>query len=483
MRMSKQKQVSEAKPKVVSNPQIQAKPRQKKSVPSTVTMVSMPVVNAKAAGIDVGSRFHMVAVGQDKAKDVVSFGVTTPDLHDLCQFLTKSGIQKVAMESTGYYWIPLYWMLQSYGFETIVVNPSDIKKFKKTDVDDALWIQQLHTLGLLNASFQVDNFGETLRSFVRRRRTLIQDRNRYMNRMHKVLILMNVQIGTQLTDLGGASGMDIIRAIVAGERDPNKLISFIRKGVKTTKHEILKALQGTWQPHFLFQLDQLLQSYDIASKQIAACDQQVEELLTAWHEDNTLNPPDPKEPPKPSEKKALDGKNLPPFQVTRLLNSMVGVDLLEVGGLNSRSMLEIIAETGTDLHQFPSAQHFASWLGLAPNTKKSGGKELSSRTPKRTNRAANAFRQVANAIGRSNEHPLKPFFHTIQKSKGWKAAVTATARKTALIYFCMVVNNQPFNYQKSEQQIQKQRQATLRKIQKSIKELNFSMDELNALAA
>lgn len=464
-------------------PAVKTMPRQKKSPAGTVSTVSLPLVNAKAAGIDVGSRFHMVAVGQDKVNDVVEFGVTTPDLHELCQFLTKSGIQKVAMESTGYYWIPLFWMLQSYGFETIVVNPADVKKFKKTDVSDALWIQQLHTIGVLTASFQVDNFGETLRNFVRRRRTLIQDRNRYMNRMHKVLILMNVQIGTQLTDLGGVSGMDIIRAIVAGERNPNKLISFIRKGVKTAKEEILKALQGAWQPQFLFELKQLLQSYDMASEQMKDCDQQIEELLKAWHSDNNLNPPDPEEPPKPSEKKAKDGKNLPPFQVTRLLNNMVGVDLLEVGGLNGGSMLEIIAETGTDLHQFPSDQHFASWLGLAPNNKKSGGKPLSSKTPKRNNRAANAFRQVANAVGRSNKHPLKAFFHTIQKRKGWKAAVTATARKLAVIYFNMVTKNQPFDYQKSEQQLQKQRQATLRKIQKSIKELNFSIEELNAIAA
>ena len=149
------------------------------------------------------------------------------------------------MESTGYYWIPLFWMLQSYGFEVMVVNPTDVKRYNrpKTDVLDACWLQQLHALGLLKSSFQMDNFGEMLRSYVRRRRNILQDRTRQMNRMHKVLILMNVQIGTQLTDLGGASGMDIIRHIVGGERDPKKLFSHIRKGVKTPEKELLKALE------------------------------------------------------------------------------------------------------------------------------------------------------------------------------------------------------------------------------------------------
>ncbi len=452
---------------------------------SSQAMMSLPVVNLHAAGIDVGSRFHVVAVGQNKDKDVEQFGVTTPDLHDLCAHLQSRGIRQVVMESTGYYWIPLFWMLQSYGFEVMVVNPADIKRYNrpKTDVHDACWLQQLHALGLLKSSFQMDNFGEMLRSYVRRRRNILQDRTRQMNRMHKVLILMNVQIGTQLTDLGGASGMDIIRDIVGGERAPQKLFRHIRKGVKTPEGELLKALEGTWQPQYLFELSQLLQTYDLAGLQLKACDAEIELLLEHWCTENDITPPDPKEPPTPSERKAKDGKNLPPLRVTKILRSITGVDMLAIGGVNGGCFLDVVAETGRDLHQFPSGQHYASWLGLAPNNKISGGKILSSKTPKRANRAAFAFKQAANAVGRCNSHQLKPFFHAMLKRKGWNGAVTATARKLAVIYYNMVTKQEPFNYQTVEEQQAKRRTAILKKIQKSIKELQFTVDELNLTAA
>lgn len=452
---------------------------------SSVATMTLPVVNLHAAGIDVGSRFHVVAVGQNKDQDVQQFGVTTPDLHDLCAHLQSRGICQVVLESTGYYWIPLFWMLQSYGFEALVVNPSDVKRYNrpKTDVLDACWLQQLHALGLLKSSFQMDNFGETLRSYVRRRRNILQDRTRQMNRMHKVLILMNVQIGTQLTDLGGASGMDIIRDIVRGERNPQKLFERVRKGVKTPEQELLKALQGTWQPQYLFELEQLLQTYDLATQQLKACDAEIEVLLEHWCSENNITPPDPKEPPTPSERKAKDGKNLPPLRVTKMLRLITGVDMLAIGGINGGCFLDIVAETGQDLHQFPSAQHYASWLGLAPNNKISGGKILSSKTPKRANRAAFAFKQAANAIGRSKNHPLKPFFHALLKRKGWNGAVAATARKLAVIYYNMITKQETFNYQDSEQHKAKKRMAILKKIQKSIKELQISADELYLTAA
>lgn len=457
--------------------------KKKQSKDNSEVSVTLPVVNAHAAGIDVGSRFHMVSVGQNKDKSVREFGATTPALHDLCVHLQAHGIRQVAMESTGYYWIPLYWMLQSYGFETIVVNPSDVKKFRKTDVLDAMWIQQLHALGLLKSSFQMDNFGETLRTYTRRRRTILQDRNRQMNRMHKVLVLMNIQIGVQLTDLGGAGGMDIIRDIVSGQRDPKKLVAHIRKGVKTPHEELLKALQGTWQPSHLFELKQLLQSYDIATQQIKDCDREIECLLEHWCTENDIPPPDPETPPTKSEKKATRGKNLPPFRVTRMLNQMVGINLLNIGGVNGGVMLDIISETGNDLRQFPSANHYASWLGLAPNTKISGGKVLSSTTPKRTNRAAAAFKQAANAIGRSKQHPLKPFFHAIQKRKGWNGAIGATARKLAVIYYKLVTENIEFDYRAIQQSEEQKKTAALAKIRKSINELNLKPEDIFISAA
>lgn len=444
------------------------------------TMIEMPVVNTNAAGVDVGSRFHMVSVGLDIAKDVKSFGATTSDLHDLCRHLQSEGVKTVAVESTGYYWIPLYWMLQSYGFEVVVVNPAQIKSYSrpKTDVKDACWIYQLHSLGLLKPSFQVDNFGESLRAVSRRRATVISDRNRYINRIHKVLVLMNVQIGTQLTDLGGVSGMEIIRAIVGGQRDPLKLHALIRGRVKTSKQDLIKGLEGTWQPHYLFELRQLLESYDAASTQISACDTEIENLLDLWYQNNDATPPDFKTPPRPEEKRVLSGKNNPPLSVNRMLNEMIGVDLLSIGGVSSGTTLDIIAETGRDLAQFPSAKHFASWLGLAPNNKKSGGKLLSSKTPKRTNRAATAFKRIANAVGRSKEHQLKSFFHAIQRKTGWNGAVTATAHKLAVIYYNMVTKKEAFDYKIVQLDPERKRKNIISKMQKYIKELGIDQHEL-----
>lgn len=460
-----------------------ARTKQAKKAPSQSTM-TMPVVHAHAGGIDIGSRFHVVAVGQDKEKDMATFGVTTPDLHQLAQHLQRRGVQTVALESTAYYWIPLFWMLQSYGIEVIVVNPTDIKRIggPKTDARDARWLQKLHALGLLQPSFQLDNFSETLRAYARRRRTLVSDRSRTMNRIHKVLILMNIQIGTQLTDLDGATGTDIIRDIIAGERDPHKLIGHVRRGVKTPEEELLKALEGTWQPQYLFELKQLWATYGHLGAQIKDCDAQIETELTRYCRDNDITPPDPASKPTQTEKKALRGQNPPSLQIVRTLQKITGTNMLEVGGIGACFIFDVAAELGFTLQQFPSDKHFTSWLGLAPNRKVSGGKVLSSRTPKRQNHAATAFRQAANAIGNSKNHPLKPFFLSILKRQGRKGAITATARKLAVIYYHMLKNQTPFLYQTSEQQVEKQRKARLKKIQQTINELNIKPQEIKFAA-
>ena len=229
----------------------------KSSTPPQATM-EIAIVNPHAAGIDIGSKFHLAAVGQ-RNEDLIQAGITTPELDELAQELKRRGIRTVAMESTGYFWIPVAMLLRDYDFEVVVVNGASIKGFNrpKTDPKDARWIQKLHTLGMLKPSFQLDNFNEGLRTYSRRRRTLVQDRTRLLNRMHKALVLMNVQIGMFLTELDSKSGMDIIAAIVGGERSPLKLYAHVRSGVKTPKEQMLKALEGTWQAQHLFELKQL----------------------------------------------------------------------------------------------------------------------------------------------------------------------------------------------------------------------------------
>lgn len=450
---------------------------------STQGTVSMPIINAHAAGIDVSSTFHAVAVGQTK-EDKANFGVTTPDLHALCQYLETHGVTTVALESTSYYWIPLFWMLQSYGIEVVVINPSDLKRFNKpkTDDKDALWLQQLHTLGLLKASFQLDNFSEALRAYGRRRRTLIQERTRQLNRMHKVLVLMNVQIGTQLTDLGGVSGLAIIADIAKGETDPKVLIEHIRKGVKTPKAELLKALEGTWRKEYIFELKQLWSTFQIFGEQLQDCDKAIEEELFQYCKDKGIPPPDPNDKPTPTERKMKDSDNAPTLSIVRSIQALTGVDTLAIAGVGGNFVLDVAAELGFTLEQFPSEKHFTSWLGLAPNNKVSGGKRLSSKTPKKQNHAARAFRQAANSIGNCKVHPLKPFFCAILKRQGRKGAIVATARKLAVIYFKMLTKQENFDYKPQQHDADKLRAAQLKKIQKSIKELNIVTSELKFAA-
>jgi transposase len=445
--------------------------------------VTLPKVNAHAGGVDVSSTFHGVSTGQNKS-DYVEFGVTTPDLHELCQYLQSKGVTSVALESTAYYWIPLFWMLQSYGIEAVVINPSDLKRFNKpkSDRGDAMWLQQLHTLGLLKPSFQLDNFSEALRGYGRRRRILIQEMSRQLNRMHKALVLMNVQIGTQLTNLASVSGLAIIADIVKGQRDPKVLFEHIRRGVKTPKEELLKALQGTWQPQYVFELKQLWASYGLLKEQLSECDKAIEEELLKYCTEKGITPPDPKGKPTGSERKLKESQNPPSLTIVRSIKALTGVDCLDIGGVGGSFVLDVAAELGFDLHQFPSDKHFTSWLGLAPNKRSSGGKTLSSKVAKKQNHAARAFRQAANAIGNCKEHPLKPFFCAILKRHGRKGAIVATARKLAVIYYNMVTKQQDFDYQGRQFDPDKHRKAQIKKIKKSIKELNIDLNELNVAA-
>lgn len=455
-----------------------SKKRLASSTPSPAT-IEIAVVNPHAAGIDIGSKFHVAAVGQGN-DDLIQFGITTPELHDLAQTFERRGVRTVALESTGYFWIPVAMLLQAYGFEVVVVNGAAVKGFNrpKTDPKDARWIQKLHTLGLLKASFQLDNFSEGLRTYGRRRRTLVQDRTRLLNRMHKALVLMNVQIGMFLTELDSKSGMDIITAIIGGERDPATLYTHVRPGVKTPKEQMLKALQGTWQAQHLFELKQLHAAYLFCMQQIHECDAEIEQQIDAYCKEKgiTTTPPDTK--PPAAKRSAFYDNHAPKFNIVDNLQRIVGADFLAIDGVGPNFILDIITELGFTLQQFPSAKHFTSWLSLSPKNKVSGGKVLSSKVLKRNNRAAQAFRQVANSIGNTLKHPLRPFFLGILRKQGRKGAIVATARKFATIIYHMVKENTPFDYQISETQKAKQRNNLIKKFQKAINEYKLSIEEL-----
>ncbi len=272
--------------------------------------------------------------------------------------------------------------------------------------------------------------------------------------------------------------MKIIHAIVAGQTDPNELIKLVYRNVKTPKEELLKALQGTWQPQYLFELKQLLQTYELLNVQLDECDKQIEQELEEHCRNNGMDLPDPNAKSTKREAQSQKHPNAPNLKIIKILQSLTGAQILEVGGVGGTLILDLASELGFTLDQFPSSKHFTSWLGLAPNRKISGGKVLSSRTPKRRNYAAQAFRQAANAIGNCRTHPLKPFFVNILKRQGRKGAITATARKLAVIYYHMVRDQTPFQYQTEQEYEVKRRSALIKRIQKTVKDLNIQSNEL-----
>lgn len=443
--------------------------------------VAMPIVNPNAAGIDIGSRFHVVSVGQG-ADDVKTFGVFTDDLHEICAYLKDNGVKTVAMESTGYYWKPLFVMLQSEGFEVYLVNARHIKDAKgvKSDPYDSRRLQKLHCLGLLTASYQPDEEVEVLRSFCRQRRYLVVERSRHINRMYKSLTMMNIQLGNVLSDLDGQSGLAIIRAILSGQRNPEQLAKLAHPRVKASPETIARSLEGTWRRECLFELSQCMELYEQYNQRIQACDEQIEQILkecVAAKNEGEL-------PSIPKDKKLTrksKSKNEPGFHVGKWAYLLTdGRDLLAIPGFGQGTLLTVVSEVGWDLKKkFESAKHFTSWLSLAPNVQKSGGKVLSSKTRKNKSIAAAAFRQAANAIGNMKSHPLHSFFMRIAMRKDRLAAIVATARKLAVIYYKMVVNGEDFNYVPNEEYEKRLREKQLHKIKKQIEQYDFKLEELN----
>lgn len=438
--------------------------------------ISMPVVNPNAAGIDAGSRSHFVCVAQDNVKEFPSH---TAGLHEICEHFKTHAIKTVAIESTGFYWQQLFAMLQSYGFEVIVVNARHLKNVKghKTDVVDSKWIQLLHSIGLLDNSFQPSDLCKELRQYTRHRRSLIQSSSRYVAKMNKSLVLMNIQLRTVLSDLTGESGLKIIKAIVSGERNPDNLEKLVGKNVKASRDAIKKALEGDWRSEHLFELSQNYEFYEFTWQKIKETDKKVERILKNWQEKNG-DESKSKEYKEKQQKKPRQ-KNDPKFDVKSFAYQMTdGVDLSEITGVNVNTILTMMTETGFDLKsKFKTCNHFASWLGFAPNRKITGGKVMSSNTPKVRNPLSYAIRQAANAAGNSQGR-LGDFFRRIAYRKGRSVAIIATARKIAVIIYKMLETGEAYSYEYAEDELKKIRKLQIKKTQRVIKHFNIQGSEL-----
>ena len=403
---------------------------------TTKTFLEMPVVNLKAAGIDVGSRSFFVCVGQGPS-DVREFGVFTCDLHDIANYLRDLGYETVAMESTGFYWKQLFVLLQDYGLDVILVNARHIKNVKgrKTDVVDSRWIQLLHSLGLLSASFQPDIATQELRTYARQRQYLIEQSAQQVLRMNKNLTLMNLQLKSVLRDLTGLTGISIVESILRGVRDPIQLSTLVHPNCHRPKEDFVKALQGNFREEYLFELQQCYDSYKHIQKQIHECDIKIALLL-----EQTAVPKTDEFNSVYKAPKKIKFKNCPPSTIAKNVFKLTGgIELLNVPGVNTGTILTLVSEIGLDLSKFKTAKHFCSWLGLVPNNKITGGRVVSSHTEKKKNRVALAFRDAANAVERIvTDNPLKAFLKRTASKKSRVVAITATARKIATIIWVMI---------------------------------------------
>lgn len=407
--------------------------------------ISMEIVNPDAAGIDIGSRSHWVAVGQ-QPEDIKEFGVYNEDLLALADWLSQHGIKTVAMESTGTYWQSLYAVLIQKGFQVILCNGKFTKNIKgrKTDVQDCQWIQKLHSIGLLTGSFLPDEQTEQLRTYCRHRANLIDMAANTQKKMQKYLRLLNLRLDVVVNDICGQTGMAIIHAICAGETQPEKLAALRHFNCRKPEEEIARALQSNGRKDYLFALHHELDMYKTLQQKIDACDVEIKNLLeSAINQNNDKKQHTIEKKPhkriNKNDPKNID-LNLTGYQYFE------GVDLLAIEGFSHSTLLTLMSEVGPDgLKKFPTAKHFASWLRLSPNNKISGGKVLSNRIPKGSNRLKIAFRNAANAIGNlKSSTPLADFFKRINYRKGRVSAISATARKLAVIIWNMVVKHIPY---------------------------------------
>jgi transposase len=389
-------------------------------------------------GWTVGSEEIYACVPIDRDESSVRvFPTFTVDLHALAAWLETCQIETVAMESTGVYWIPVYEILESRGFEVYLVNARHVKNVpgRKTDILDCQWIQQLHTYGLLRASFRPSEEICALRAFARHRDNLIRYRSAHIQHMQKALQLMNVKLTEVVSDITGVTGLSIIRAIVAGERDPYQLARLRQSGCAKTEEQIAKALQGNYKPEHVFVLKQALDQYDFYLQQIQECDAEMKAMYAG------LPPSDPEKlvspPPKPRGGKAR--KNQAHYDLASSLYQVVGVDLTAIDGIDALTVQTIITEIGTDVSAWPTVKHFTSWLGLAPHNDKSGGKVLRRGTKKTKNRANLAFRLAAQSLSRS-QSAVGAFHRRMRAKHGPAKATTATAHKLARIVYFMLKN-------------------------------------------
>jgi len=405
------------------------------------------VLHPDAGGVDVGATHVYAAVPPDRTEQSVRrFATFTEDLRALAAWLQEHRVTSVAMESTGVFWIPVCSILEAAGIEVILVNAQHVKNVpgRKTDVQDCQWLQYLHSVGLLRGSFQPPPEIVGLRAVLRHRANVVTDGARHIQHMQKSLTQMNLHLHHVLTDLSGVSGLAIVDAILAGERDPKELAALREPGVKAAEETVRKALVGDYRAEHLFTLRQARQAYRFCRRQLAACDRVIAEHLAQLPSQADPQEPPPS-PPSGARRRPRKGEiDLPSTDLRTELYRVVGTDVTQTPGLGASSVCALLAEMGPTLSAFPSDDNFVSWLGLCPNPKVSGGRVLKRGTRGVKHRVATIFRIGAQTLARSN-NALGDFYRRMRSKLGAPAAVTATAHKLARIYYHLVTTKAAYD--------------------------------------
>ena len=440
--------------------------------------MKMDIVNPNAAGIDIGSRSHFVAIGQSES-EVKAFGVFSQDHNLLADWLEQNAISTVAMESTGTYWQNLYLVLQQRGFEVILANGKFTKNIKgrKTDVQDCQWIQKLHSLGLLTGSFLPDDETEQLRTYCRQRTSWLDQGAAVIQKMQKFLRLLNLRLDVAVSDISGLTGLKIIKAVCQGITDANELSKLVHRNCKKTPKEIALALNCNHRQDLLFGLKQEYEMYLVIRAKIEECDQHIKIFIDQHFHNN----PQKKKLTAPRKAYKKKNKNAPRnMDMNQIAYQYFdGVDLMSIEGVSDRTVMALMSELGPEgFKKFPTHKHFTSWLRLAPNNKISGGKHLSRRVGRGSNKLKTALRRAANVLGNLKDSHLGQFFRRIAFRKGRVAAITATARKLAVIIWKMVVEKVVYNPPNPYEFRNQKRSRLLKEMKNKINKLNVSPREL-----
>ena len=425
------------------------------------------ITHPNAAGIDIGSASHFVAVPPERDDyPVREFPSFTGDLHALADWLSNCGVDTVAMESTGVYWIPLFELLESRGFTVFLVNARHAKNVsgRKSDVLDCQWLQQLMSYGLLAGAFRPAEAVCILRALWRQRAMLLRSQARQVQHIQKALTQMNIQLANVISDVVGVTGQQILRAILAGERDGQALAALRNGRILASADDIARSLQGNWRAEHLFALRQAVEMFDFIGTQLAQCDREIDQQLQTMqsHDGELVNG------------KRRGSRNAPAFDLRARLFQMCGVDLTRIDGINITTALAVVSETGADMSRFKTVKHFTSWLGLCPGTKISGGKILSARTKRVANRAAQALRLAAASL-RASKSALGAYYRRLCARMDKPRAITAAAHKLARLIYTMLTRGEEYTDQGQEQYELQYRERAIRNLTKRAEKMGMKL--------